>query len=150
MCTYTVPPRWLLDIAAQYGLRLMVGLPWEGHVTFLDTRQQRHSIEQRVREGVRQCMNHSAVLCFAVGNEIPTSIVRWYGQRRVERFLTRLCQAVKREDPQALVTYVNFPTTEYLDLPCLDLVAFNVYLESQEKFSDYFARLQNLAAIGRC
>src|SRR3712207_3531015 len=34
--TYTVPPRWLLDIAQQHGLRVMVGLPWEQHIAFLD------------------------------------------------------------------------------------------------------------------
>ena len=26
---YTVPPRWLLDLAAEHGLRLMVGLAWD-------------------------------------------------------------------------------------------------------------------------
>lgn len=36
--TYTVPPRWLLDAAQQHGLRIMVGLPWEQHVTFLTNR----------------------------------------------------------------------------------------------------------------
>src|SRR3954447_5616711 len=36
--TYTVPPRWLLDAAADHGLRVMVGLPWEQHVAFLDDR----------------------------------------------------------------------------------------------------------------
>src|SRR2546421_336079 len=34
--TYTVPPRWLLDLAQAYGLRVMVGLPWEQHIAFLD------------------------------------------------------------------------------------------------------------------
>ncbi len=33
---YTVPPRWLLHAASRYGLRVMVGLPWEQHVAFLD------------------------------------------------------------------------------------------------------------------
>src|SRR5262249_51833978 len=37
------------------------------------------------------------------------------------------------------------PTTEYLDLSFLDLVCFNVYLESQERLSAYLARLQNVA-----
>src|SRR3954454_22434745 len=46
---YTVPPRWLLDLASLYGLRVMVGLPWEQHVAFLDDRARRDSIEQRVR-----------------------------------------------------------------------------------------------------
>jgi hypothetical protein len=26
---YTVPPRWVLDLAASHGLRVMVGMPWE-------------------------------------------------------------------------------------------------------------------------
>ena len=73
------------------------------------------------------------MLCYAVGNEIPASVVLWYGRVRVERFIGRLCDTVKYEDPGALVTYVNFPTTEYLDLPFLDFVAFNVYLETKDQ-----------------
>ena len=142
--TYTVPPRWLLDVACRYGLRVLVGLPWEQHVAFLDDRIRRGSIERRVGAGVRSCAGHPAVLAYAVGNEIPAPIVRWHGRRRVERFLERLCGVVKAEDPTALVTYVNYPTTEYLELPFLDLACFNVYLESQERLAAYLARLQNL------
>ncbi len=54
-----------------------------------------------MRAGVRACAGHPAVLCYAIGNEIPASIVRWYGARRVERFLERLYRAVKAEDPGA-------------------------------------------------
>ena len=97
--TYTVPPRWLLDAAQRHGLHVMVGLPWEQHVTFLDDRKRARSIELRVREGVRSCAGHPAVLCYAIGNEIPTSIVRWHGRRRIERFLERLWRAAKEEDP---------------------------------------------------
>lgn len=142
---YTVPPRRLLDVAQRNGLRVMVGLPWEQHVAFLDDPGRADDIERRVRAGVRACAGHPAVLCFAIGNEIPASIVRWHGRRRVERFLKRLYHAAKSEDPQALVTYVNFPTTEYLQLPFLDLVCFNVYLETRDRLEAYLARLQNLA-----
>lgn len=142
---YTVPPRWLLDIAASHGLRVFIGMPWEQHILFLDSRQRRHAIEQRVRDGARQCAGHPAVLAYAVGNEIPPDIVRWYGRRRIERFIHRLYLAVKAEDPTALVTYVNFPTTEYLQLPFLDFASFNVYLEQQQTLHNYLSRLQNLA-----
>ena len=142
--TYTVPPRWLLDAAARYGLRVMIGLPWEQHVAFLDEPTRPSSIERRVGAGVRSCAGHPAVLSYAVGNEIPAPIVRWHGRRRVERFIERLCGVVRAEDPTALVTYVNYPTTEYLELPFLDLACFNVYLESQERLAAYLARLQNL------
>jgi Glycosyl transferase family 2 len=85
------------------------------------------------------------VLCYAVGNEIPAPVVRRYGKRRVEGFINDLCASVKDEDASALVTYVNYPTTEYLELPSLDFVSFNVYLETEKRFSTYLARLQNLA-----
>ena len=142
---YTIPPRWLLDVAAEQGLRVMVGLPWEQHVTFLDDASRAADIEKRVREGVRTCANHPALLAFAVGNEIPAAIVRWHGPQKIENFIRRLYNAVKAEDPTALVTYVNYPSTEYLYLPFLDFVCFNVYLESPERLEAYLARLQNIA-----
>ncbi len=143
--TYTVPPRWLLDVAYRYGLYVMVGLPWEQHTTFLDDGRRAGSIEERLRAGVRACAGHPAVLCYVIGSEIPTSIVRWYGPRRVERYLERLYHTAKSVDPGGLVTYVNYPSTEYLRLPFVDFVAFNVYLEELEDFEAYLARLHNLA-----
>ena len=142
--TYTVPPAWLLELAMQTGLRVMVGIPWEQHITFLDDRGRVRAIEATVRSAVRSCARNQAVLCYVVGNEIPVSIVRWHGRRRVEKFIRRLYQIVKEEDPDGLVTYVNFPTTEYLQLPFLDFLCFNVYLETQESLTAYLARLQNM------
>jgi GT2 family glycosyltransferase len=123
----------------------MVGVPWEQHVAFLDMPGRAADIEARVRTSVRECAGHPAVLAYAVGNEIPPDIVRWHGRRRIEGFLRRLYGAVKAEDPDALATYVSFPTTEYLELPFLDFVCFNVYLEAPQPFEGYLARLQNLA-----
>jgi len=142
---YSVPPKCLLDAAARAGLKVLVGLPWAQHVNFLDEPGMPDQIEESVRSGVRRCAGHPAVLCYAVGNEIPAGIVRWLGRERVERFIAKLCQIVKSEDHQALCTYVNFPTTEFLELPFLDLFCFNVYLESQPNFEAYLARLQSLA-----
>ncbi len=142
---YTVPPRWLLDIAQQYKLYVLVGLPWEEHLAFLDMPETRRRIIEKVRSGVRACAGHPAVMGFAIGNEIPSTIVRWYGHRRVERFLRKLYLTVRQEDPATLVTYVNYPTTEYLFLPFLDFLGFNVYLESRDKLSRYISRLHNIA-----
>src|SRR5919112_1839133 len=145
--TYTVPPpRWFLDIAHRHGLRVMVGLPDEElRFPFLNDRQRIRSIEERVRAGVSGCVGHPAVLCYVIGNEIPAPVVRWYGRRRMERILEQLYRAAKAEDPEGLVTYVNYPTTEYLQLPFLDFVSFNVYLEEQQRFEAYLARLHNIA-----
>jgi GT2 family glycosyltransferase len=143
--TYTVPPLWLLDAAQRHGLRAMVGLPWEQHVAFLDDGERARSIEQRVRAGVAACAGHPAVMCYAIGNEIPAPIVRWYSHGRIERFLEHLYRAAKTEDSGGLFTYVNYPSTEYLQLPLLDFVTFNVYLEEKERLEAYLARLHNLA-----
>ncbi|HEX2711992.1 MAG TPA: glycosyltransferase, partial [Candidatus Acidoferrales bacterium] len=143
--TYTVPPRWLLHAAQRHGLRVMVGLPWEQHVTFLDNKKLARDIQRRVREGVRACAEHPAVLCYTIGNEIPPSIVRWHGRRRIERFLEELYWAAKTEDPEGLFTYVNYPSTEYLQLPFVEILCFNVFLESQERLAAYLGRLHNLA-----
>ena len=142
---HTTPPRSLLDRAAAHGLRVMVGLSGEQYVGFLVDGHSAVDIEAAVRAKVATCAGHPALLCYAIGNEISAPIVRWLGRQRVEGYLERLYRAVKAEDPGAIVTYVNYPTTEYLQLPFLDVVSFNVYLESQQPFEAYIARLQNIA-----
>src|SRR5262249_39055046 len=142
---YTPPSRAFMDLAEAAGLRVMVGLSWPQHDSFLDIPGRTRESEHRVRAAVRALAGHPALLCHAIGNEIPSGVVRWLGARRAERFLRRLRDIVREEDPAALVTYVNFPTTEYLQLPFLDVVAFNVYLESRDRLEAYLAPLQNLA-----
>jgi GT2 family glycosyltransferase len=145
---HTMPPRALLDIAHEHGLRVMVGLSIEQDIGFLIDRGKRGELDlqQKLRARLRECAEHPALFCYSLGNEIPAPIVRWLGRRRVEGFLRRMYRVVKEVDPEGLVTYVNYPTTEYLELPFLDLLSFNVYLESPSRFSAYLARLQNLAA----
>jgi glycosyltransferase involved in cell wall biosynthesis len=142
---YTIPPIYLLDIAYKHNLKVMVGLPWEQHITFLDSPERKKNIIKSVQEGVLTCRQHPAVLCFAIGNEIPAPIVRWFGKKKIEAFLKDLYKAVKAVDPISLVTYVNYPTTEYLDLSFLDFDCFNVYLETPEKLVSYIARLHNIS-----
>src|SRR5438309_2826689 len=143
---HTMPPRSVLDAARRHGLWVMAGLSAEQYIGFLiDRKKTLSEIEALVRSKVRECAGHPALLCYALGNEIPASSARWLGRRTVEQYLKRLYRAVKAEDPAGLVTYVNYPTTEYLQLPFLDLVCFNVYLESQSPFDAYLDRLQNLA-----
>jgi O-antigen biosynthesis protein len=126
-------------------LRLMVGLTAERFVGYLTDTRGAPDVDAVLREQVRRCSGHPAVLCYALANEIPTATTRWLGARRLTKHLKHLYRLVKSEDPDALVTYVNYPSTEYLELPFLDLVSFNVYLEERTQFDAYLRRLQNLA-----
>jgi O-antigen biosynthesis protein len=143
--TYTPPRLDLLDEAARQGLRVMVGLPWSQHVAFLDDRRLARQIRQDIVRQVTELSRHPAALMFALGNEIPVGVVRWHGRVRVENFLRDLYRAAKSCSPAALFTYVNYPPTEFLDIPFFDVCAFNVYLHREPELRAYLARLQNIA-----
>jgi GT2 family glycosyltransferase/sugar lactone lactonase YvrE len=102
-------------------------------------------IRQEIINKVLELGRHPAVLMFALGNEIPPGVVRWHGRVRVERFLRRLYEDAKAAVPDALFTYVNFPSTEFLDLSFFDVCAFNVYLHHEAELRAYIARLQHIA-----
>lgn len=144
--TYTVPPRRVLDAAQRHGLRILVGLPMERYIGYLaDSSRRVPDVTGLVRSGVGACAGHPAVLGYVIGNEVPAAVARWHGARRVEGYLERLYAAAKEADPDGLVTYANYPSTEYLDLPFLDFVCFNVFLESADRLDAYLARLHTLA-----
>ena len=143
--TYTPPSHALLDAALRHGLGVMVGLAWPQHVPFLDDRRLTRRIKLDAVTTVRGIAAHPAALLFALGNEIPAGIVRWHGHRRIERFLRELYQDVKAAAPDSLLTYVNFPPTEHLELDAFDVFAYNVYLHREPELRGYLARLQHLA-----
>jgi GT2 family glycosyltransferase len=143
--TYTVPPPDVLDAASACGLRVMAGLAWPQHVAFLEDRHRRREIIRDIGVQARSIASHPALLLTAIGNEIPPAVVRWHGPRRVERFIGAAVDEVRGAAPDMLLTYVNYPPTEFLELPFLDLDAFNVYLHGEAAMRAYVARLQHIA-----
>ena len=142
---YHPPGRWFLDLAAEHGLRVMVTVPWQRRVLFLDDGAVRKEIRASVRRAARGSAGHPAILGFYVDNEIPPDLVRWYGPQRVEGFLDSLVRIVKDEDSEALAAYANFPPTEYLIPRETDFLSYNVYLHRGADLRAYLSRLQNLA-----
>src|SRR5687767_55052 len=139
-----VPP-WLLDCAHRRGLKVLIGLAWPQATADLDSRETLRGIEETIREAVRRGAGHPAVLGYSVGNEIPVAVVRAFGARRIERAIRRFVEAVKEEDPTALVTYASSTETESLRLPFLDFFCFNLHPEDSAELSASIARLHNLA-----
>lgn len=141
---YNAPSQRIADAAWNVGLRLIPEVAWGPRFCELGTERE-DFIYRWVAERTRELAGHPAVLMYSIGNEIPPLVVRWYGVTRVSRFLRRLCSIVKEESNGGLVTYVNHPPTEYLNLPEFDVVSFNIYLEKQKPFRSYLARLHSLA-----
>lgn len=142
---YYVPPRWFLDLCSTAGLRVLISIPWAEHIDFLDKSRVRQEVEEMVRKAVRTHKGHPAIFGYLVGNEIPSSMVRWLGPARVTEFVERLVAIGRDEDPEVLYSYASYPPTEYLLPQNVDFYTFNVYLHRQEDFDRYLARLQNLA-----
>ena len=143
--TYTVPRRDFLDEAADAGLRVVVGIPWTQHVAFLDDPVMTRAIRRRIVDEVRALAEHPAMLLVALGNEIPPGVVRWHGAPRIERFLRDVYDGAKAVAPEMLFTYVNYPPTEYLELPFFDVCAFNVYLHRETDLRAYLSHLHVVA-----
>jgi O-antigen biosynthesis protein len=142
---YHLPPPWLLDLADQHGLKLMIDIPWPKHLCFLDSPDLEHEARRAVRQAVSESRGHPAVFAYSVVNEVPAEIVRWSGPRRMQRFIEQLVAEVKEVDPACLCTFTNYPPTEFLRPEDLDFFSFNVYLHDRTQFESYLARLQMVA-----
>jgi len=147
--TYTVPGPEIVDLAEEEGLKLLVGVWWDDP-RYLDPTArgswQKMAAEARaaVKEAAESHAGHPAILGFVVGNEIPGPVVRWHGRRRIENLLRSLHETGKDAAPEALFSYANYPTTQYLDTNYFDFDCFNVFLEEEFAYRRYLAQLQVL------
>ena len=142
---YHVPPKWFLDVCRDHGMRCIISIPWAEHVEFLNNRKIRKQIVQTIRDAVARNKGHEAIFAYLVGNEIPTTMARWLGAKRVTYFVEELINIARSVDPEPLYSYASYPPTEYLLPSNVDFYTFNVYLERRPDFERYLARLQNLA-----
>ncbi|HEX7861665.1 MAG TPA: glycosyltransferase [Verrucomicrobiae bacterium] len=142
---YYTPPKWFLDLALSHGLRVLVDVPWNKHLCFLDADDTRAEAIRAVQFAAEACASHAAIFAISVVNEIPPDIVRWSGGGAVADFVEELVSAVKAVDPSCLCTFGNYPPTEYLKPRNIDFFCFNVYLHQPKPFENYLSRLQMIA-----
>ena len=144
--TYALPPADLLDAADETGLRLLVGLHHDDWRSATSTGRAasaavRAAGEAAVDEALERLAGRHCVAAVLVGNEVPGDLVRLHGRRRVEGVLSDLVARVHQGAPGLLVSYANYPTTEYLRIEGQDLACFNVFLHDAEVLRGYLAHL---------
>lgn len=142
---YHRPPKWLLDTAAEDGIKLFIDVPWRKHTCWLEDAAAVKEARDAVASAARDVRGHPAVFALSVVNEIPPDVARWHGARRIEDFVDELVDVGKQADPARLFTFANYPFTEFLRPRSPDFFCFNVYLHDQRAFENYLARLQILA-----
>jgi glycosyltransferase involved in cell wall biosynthesis len=143
---YHTPPKWFLDLAQEMGLKIFLDVAWPKNLTFVGDEKLTQAAHDAVRAAANACGNHPAILALSVVNEIPSDIVRYVGRGKIEEFIDELVTIAKHEAPDCLVTFANYPTTEYVNPRSIDFVCFNVYLHEDAAFRNYLARLQNIAS----
>lgn len=141
---YHTPPEWLLDLAVEYGLRLLVDIPWWKTGCFLDSEETKKEARSAVRSAVAMCKGHQGVFAFSLVNEVAPDVVRWHGEKALGDFINELADIAHEADPGCLVTFGNYPPTEYLSASRIDFVCFNVYLHEQASLKRYLSHLQML------
>jgi len=148
--TYTSPPDDVVELAADWDLRLMVDVFYPDWRYLVDTsRRQRRAVAREaastVRAAARRLAGIDHVMALSLGNEVPADVLRWLGTTPVSRVIDNLAMIVREEDPSQLVTYANYPTAEYLTLDNLDFLTFNIFLERRNDLRKYLTRLHHLA-----
>ncbi|MGH9135626.1 MAG: glycosyltransferase, partial [Acidimicrobiales bacterium] len=148
--TYTTPPDDVIDLAADWELRLLsdVYYPDWRYLVGCSQREQRRvarAARHEVRTAARRLAGNEQLFALSLGTEIPADVVRWLGTKRVAAAIRELAEVVRDEDPGHLVTYANYPTAEYLPLETLDFLTFNVFLEQPDDLRRYLTRLHHLA-----
>ncbi len=142
--TYTPPPDWLMEEARAHGLRILCGIHWDSRNCVFDDATAMADAERAVRDAVRRLRAFpDVILAYTIGNEVPPLVARFHGSRTIERALERIYRAAKDEDPECLVTYGTYPSTEFLQLDFLDFHTLNVYLLEKKSLAAYLDRMLN-------
>jgi len=141
---YNMPSDRVVECASEFGLRLIIDIPWPKHLDVFDEVELQKFCFAIADDCVKKSVQWDSVFAILLGNEIPADYVRWHGPRKVEQFLKQMYEKAKSLAPDKLVGFANYPSTEYLDLEFLDFVGFNVYLDNPEELRYYLIRLRHL------
>ena len=144
--TYVIPPPWMFELAARYGLRLMAGDFMAAAPDLLGlardgARHPQHGPARNCRDCVSSKRRSSPTA--SAMRSVPISFAGMVRVRSAGCWLS--CTILARNSiPTGLFTYSNYPSAEYLDLSFLDVISFNVYLHRETDFRRYLTHLMSI------
>src|SRR5437879_4311795 len=68
--THHRPAPRLLDLADEYGMNVLMDVPWPKHVCFLESRTARREARRAVRAAAELGRGHACAMAYSVANEI--------------------------------------------------------------------------------
>jgi len=144
---YEDPTTDLLNAAHAHGVMIFAGVHWPWDRVFRGVDAEKYLIEGKLRiaEFLNTWATHPALVGIYVANEIRSDIARWQDPRKTKQAIEELIDLSHELAPQLLAAYANYPSSEYLEPENADFTGFNIYLEDEQKFTDYLARLHHLA-----
>ena len=82
----------------------MVATLWDSHLMFLESAATAREIRATVAKLAAEMRQfRDVIFAYSLGNEIRPDLIRWYGMRRVSRFLAELYDIGKNLDPEGLL-----------------------------------------------
>ncbi|MEM6315101.1 MAG: hypothetical protein AAF743_13495, partial [Planctomycetota bacterium] len=95
---YHIPPGWLMALADELGMKLLVDVAWPKNLTIED-RSTVDAAKASMREAAEKCGNNPAVFALSIANEIPADMVRYVRAKRISAFLDDLVWEIKQIAP---------------------------------------------------
>ncbi len=118
------PPADVLDVAAQYNLKVVYTFTINWWT--IGGPEQQAMREQLIARaaGVR---TKPALLAYMLGNEVGGEVLKARGDVPIVNGLRDLYTVLKTADPEHPISHANWPPARHLALGFLDFISFNVY-----------------------
>lgn len=122
----------MLDKALEYNLKVVMGYWLPVDTDYMEDDYTKEALLERIKEYVNAYKEHPALLAWNIGNEVIILGKKGEEERvAFARFLEKVCQEVKKIDPDHPVIYAGAGPTalRYIKdyTPSLDIYGFNFY-----------------------
>ncbi len=155
--TYEPLPTDILDLADEYGLKVIENICYPGGHTKFDSKADLEGLKRTALAFVDRDKGHPAILMWSMWNDMPFkwskegSALKKYDKRTVNAFLKEIYDAIKEKDPDHPVTGSNILGEDGDDIGAdfLDVVGFNAFLGISDWFTGEFSMKKAKEQINR-